>query len=147
MRDVPASKALRQQSRGGNPSGTVWSQDPQRVTGRPGVPACGRGSQLQSASPGAGSQLGVATDPELGCSLHDRSPSRGPASGKTGETLPSSPGRSRARSELQESAGLRDSRQGLVPEIDTLGHRLGEHGVQMGTRETGGLDCFSLRLH
>lgn len=110
------------------------------------MPACGRRSQLQSVSPGAGSQLGVATGPEPGCSQHDRSSSRNPANGRTEETLPSSPGRSHARIELQQSAGLRDSRQGLVPEIDTAGHRLGEHGVQMETRETGVTDCFLLRV-
>ena len=34
-----------------------------------------------------------------------------------------------------------------MPEIDRLSHRLGEHGVQTETRETGGIDCFSLRVH
>lgn len=47
----------------------------------------------------------------------------------------------------QESAGFGDLKQGCVPEIEMLSHRLGELGVQMGTRETGGMDRFSWRAH
>lgn len=36
---------------------------------------------------------------------------------------------------------------GLMPEIGTLIHRLGEHGVWSENRETGVIDYFSLRVH
>ena len=47
---------------------------------------------------------------------------------------------------LQESTGFGDSKQGHMPETETLGHRLGEHRVQRETKETGVIDCFSLRV-
>lgn len=47
----------------------------------------------------------------------------------------------------QESAAFGDSKRGCVPEIKMLSHRLGEHGVWLGTRVTGGIDCLSLRAH
>lgn len=51
------------------------------------------------------------------------------------------------RSILQESAGFGDSERGCAPEIETLGHRPGELRVRPETREMGGIDCFSLRVH
>ena len=36
---------------------------------------------------------------------------------------------------------------GSVPEMETLGHRLGEHSVRSGTRETGVMGCLSLGVH
>lgn len=47
----------------------------------------------------------------------------------------------------QESVKFGDSSHGCVPEIKTLGPRLGEHSVQTETRETRVIDCFSLRAH
>ena len=34
-----------------------------------------------------------------------------------------------------------------MPAIKTLGHRLGEHGVETETKKTRMIDCFSLRVH
>ena len=47
--------------------------------------------------------------------------------------------------EPQESAGFGESKQSCVPVIEMLSHRLGEHGVELETRETGVIDCFFLR--
>ena len=48
---------------------------------------------------------------------------------------------------LQESAGFGDLKRGRVPEREMLGHRLGEHGVQTETRQTGVTDSLSWRAH
>ena len=48
----------------------------------------------------------------------------------------------------QEFAGFGDSKWShKLGEIETLGHRLCKHKVWMETRETGVMDCFSLRAH
>lgn len=49
---------------------------------------------------------------------------------------PSSPGEERCRCAPQESAGFEDSKTGCVPETETPGHKLGEHGVQTETGAT-----------
>lgn len=47
----------------------------------------------------------------------------------------------------QESTGFGDSKWGCAPETEMLGHRLGELKVWPEIRETGKIDCFSLRAH
>ena len=58
--------------------------------------------------------------------------------------LPFLPWEEQCGSTPQESAGFRDSKRAHVPEIEMLGHRPGEHGVQPESGETGVIDCFSL---
>ena len=61
--------------------------------------------------------------------------------------LPFLPREERHRSALQGSAGFGDSTWGHVPEIETLSHRPGEHGVRPDTGEMGVINCFSLGAH
>ena len=122
------------------------------VTGRPGVPECGRTPRHQSRI------AGCIKDPRSrlsirGCHklqtvawLGDCSLSRSPTSGRTSKNPPSH-WKEWRRSTPQETAGFGDSKRGHVTEIETLGPRLGEHGVWLGTRERGVINCFSLRAH
>ena len=94
------------------------------------------GCQLQGVSPGVGSQLRVAINLEPRHSLATAL-TRDPTSSRTGET-PILPQKEWPRSMPQEgleTAGFGDSKQGLLPEIETLSHRPGEHRVQPETRE------------
>lgn len=47
----------------------------------------------------------------------------------------------------QKSAGFGDLKQSHMPETEMLSHRLGKHGLQTETRDTGMVDCFSPRAH
>ena len=87
-----------------------------------------------------GSWLGVAITADHGI-VDDLS--RGPASGRTRETLLPSLGRS-SKSMIQESAGFEDSKWGHMLEIETSSHRLSEHGVPTETRNTGVIDLEPL---
>ena len=51
------------------------------------------------------------------------------------------------RGRQQESAGFGDSKWVCMPGTEILRHRLDEHRVWTKTRETGVIDCFSLRVH
>ena len=105
-----------------------------------------RGSRLQRRSRGAGSQLGVAInrDPR-----HSRAtaPPAGTQQAADPGRLTFFPREERRGRALRGSAGFGDSTGGPVPEIDTRGHRPGEHGVRPETGETGVTDCFSLGAH
>jgi len=48
---------------------------------------------------------------------------------------------------LHESARFGDLKRGCMPEIEMLCHRPSEQGVWTESRETGVIDCFSLRVH
>ena len=98
-------------SPGSQKTGGAWMQQSSQVSEQE--------SWLQSVSPGEGSQLGhtICREP-----LQDPSPS---------------PRRSSKGTHCNESTGFGNLKWSHEPEIETLGHRLGEHGVQTKTRETG----------
>ena len=84
------------------------------------------GSGLQSASQAAGSQLGVAIDCEPGRSQCNHSLS-GTQKVVKPEDPPFLPTEEQCPSKQQQPTGFGDSKRGDVPEIEMLGHRLGEH--------------------
>ena len=65
-----------------------------------------------------------------------------PSKWQNSRDVPFLPREERRGSDPQESAGFGDWNQ-VMPEIETLSPRLSEHGVRMGTREMGVMDCFS----
>lgn len=132
----PCVRAGQVVKQGRNLVGTVWCQETwcHRKTGGARVwqsfQASGQGSQLQSAIPGLGSQLGVAIYCKLlwgvSCSL-----SRDPASSRTTVKpafLSQEEGADMCQSGLQICArGFGDLKWGCMPEREMLSQRLGEH--------------------
>ena len=136
---------------GGDFGVTVWSQGLQghrKIWGAwvwQSSQVLKQGSQLQRQSQGGGSQLGVTLH-------HDPRHSQGtalwtgtPQVADPGRPPPSSSGRNGTGACCRDLLGLQTPDEALH-QIQTLGHRLGEHGVQPKTREMRMIDCFSLRV-
>ena len=102
------------------------------------------GSQVQTASPGAGFLLGVV----INCELHHREAwSRGQARGRPWQLPPlTHPEGGVCRCTPQESIKYGESKRGCVPEIKILSPSLSEHRVWAETRETRVIDCSSMRV-
>ena len=122
----------------------MLSQDPQghrktrdtRERHRP--QASEQGNQLQTESSGVGSQLGIAINQGPRHSGWDHSPAGAQQVAELARP-PSSLGRSGMRAQCKSRSHM--------SEIEMLGHKVGEHGLGLGTRKTGMIDCFSQRAN
>jgi len=130
----------------------VWSQDPLGHK-KQGYLSASEFPSIRAKKPAANSELRSGHSAwrchklQTMAGLGYCSPRRGPARGKTKVRPPSLPWEEQRGSTPQGSAGFGDSTRGQVPEIETLGHRPGEHGERPETGETAVLDCFSLGAH
>ena len=82
---------------------------------------------------------------ELGHSVHDHSPERGPSNWQN----PSETPLPRLGGMVQVPVGgiyrVWGLQWGCLPEMEMLSHRPSEHQLPTRTKETGVMDCFSLR--
>ena len=151
--DILAWEALRWLSQGKNPrwdsvvAGSWGTQEDWGCLSVAGFPDIRVGKLAEISKCRSGSSAWGCHKPWTKAQLCNCSTSRGPTNNRTCEIPPSSSGKSSTEASRQESAGFRDSKQGHVPEIEMLSHRVGEHGVWTETRETGVINCFSLRGH
>ena len=94
------------------------------------------GNQLQSMSPGVGSQLQVTINSKSWQGQHDCSLSRSTTKDRTHQST-LLPLEGLAHEWATEICRYCRFQIGCVPEIEMLIHNLGEHGIWMDTRETG----------